>query len=151
MDRSTVSEVALAPYVLDDRARALLEACALPTSDLDEAAQLQLFALTRGSQLLGLVGLELHGKAALLRSLAVAPEVRGRGHARVLVQAAEHAATAAGVASVYLLTTTAAPFFAGLAYVETARADAPPSIAATRQFAGLCPASSNFMSKRLAS
>lgn len=146
-----MSGIALAPYELDDRGRALLEACALPTSDLHEAAQVQLFALTRGSQLLGLVGLELHGKAALLRSLAVAPEERGRGHARVLVQAAENAATEAGVARLYLLTTTAARFFEGRAYVETPRNEAPASIAATRQFSGLCAASSNFMSKALAS
>lgn len=137
------------PYALDERARELLRACDLPTSDLDTSASLRLYGCTDGAHVLGLVGLELYGEVALLRSLAVDPAARGQGHARALVRAAEQAAAEAGVRHLYLLTTTAAPFFAALGYANAERTNARGAIAATPQFSGLCPASSSFMMKTL--
>lgn len=67
----------------------------------------------------------------------------------MLVGEAERRARAAGVGVLYLLTTTAAGFFERLGYRQTDRAAAPREIAATRQFSGLCPASSAFMVKSL--
>jgi hypothetical protein len=40
-------------------------------------------------------------------------------------------------------------FFTRRGYVRTARDSAPPAIKTTREFAGICPASSAFMSKPL--
>ena len=56
---------------------------------------------------------------------------------------------ARGVATVYLLTTTAEHFFRSRGYVVTPRNAAPPAIRSTPEFTGLCPASSAFLSKRL--
>jgi amino-acid N-acetyltransferase len=67
-----------------------------------------------------------------------------------LVSGAETWAAGQGVKILYLLTTTAAGFFARLGYVAAPRSAAPAAIAATAQFAGLCPASSTFMCKVLA-
>lgn len=144
-----MSGVVIRPHVLDAPAYGLLRACDLPTEDLHQAAGLVLYAAVQDGRLFGLVGLESHGDAALLRSLAVDHAARGQGLARRLVEAAEQAAAAAGVSTLYLLTTSAAAFFAARGYLEVARAEAPASIAATRQFSGLCPASSSFMCKRL--
>ena len=54
-----------------------------------------------------------------------------------------------GLADVYLLTETAAPFFAALGFAPCAREAAPAEIAATRQFAELCPASAKLMRRAI--
>jgi amino-acid N-acetyltransferase len=97
----------------------------------------------------GLVGLELYGADALLRSLAVAENARGKGLGSTLIDHAEQYAASKGVRSLYLLTTTAEGFFKRLGYERIERSNAPSSIGRTREFAGLCPASSALMLKSL--
>jgi amino-acid N-acetyltransferase len=80
----------------------------------------------------------------------VADNHRGGGHGKALVSHAEAWASQHGVEALYLLTTTAAEFFARLGYVAIPRSEAPAAIAATAQFASLCPSSSTFMRKVLA-
>jgi amino-acid N-acetyltransferase len=128
----------------------LLAASGLPTDDLDGAAPVMLFGTAEGHEPSGVVGLELHGADALLRSLAVAPQARGAGTGAALVAHAEREAATRGVVTLYLLTTTAEAFFSRLGYQRLDRTEAPAGIAATHQFSGLCPASSAFMAKRLA-
>lgn len=130
--------------------RALLAQANLPFDDVD-AALLADIQLARGTEgLLGIVGLQHAGDAALLRSLAVAPQARRLGLGAVLVDAAETSAAARGVATVYLLTTSAADWFAARGYVRVERGTVPPGIRATTQFSGLCPASSTCMAKAIA-
>lgn len=95
------------------------------------------------------VGLELHGADALLRSLVVSPDRRAQGLGRMLVEHVEAHAREHGVVTLYLLTTTAERFFLSNGYVSTPRESAPPSIRSSAEFASLCPASSAFLSKRL--
>jgi amino-acid N-acetyltransferase len=97
----------------------------------------------------GVVGLEIYGTDALLRSLAVDPAVRRRGCARALVAQAQRYAQQRGVRRIYLLTTSAADFFARMGYKRLERDGAPPAIRTTSEFAALCPASSVFMVKEL--
>jgi N-acetylglutamate synthase-like GNAT family acetyltransferase len=59
----------------------------------------------------GVVGLERYGEVALLRSLVVTSQHLGRGLGRRLVAAAEVLATELTFPSIYLLTTSAEPFF----------------------------------------
>ena len=66
-----------------------------------------------------------------------------------LVEYAEQYAATKGVRSIYLLTSTGEAFFKRLGYHWIDRSRAPPSIKETREFAGLCPASSAFMMKAL--
>ncbi|RPE77207.1 arsenic resistance N-acetyltransferase ArsN2 [Vulcaniibacterium tengchongense] len=134
----------------DDAVAALLRAAGLPTADLDAAAApVRLFGRRRNGVPMAAVGVERHGEAALLRSLAVAEALRGRGLARELVAHAERRAADAGVRRLFLLTTHAAGYFARLGYAPTPREAAPAAIAATAQFAQLCPASWAFMAKAL--
>ena len=132
--------------------RALLTAADLPTDDVDAALVdgLQV-ARDDGRHLQGVVGLQRVAGGALLRSLAVASHARDQGMGARLLAAAEAQAWATGVRTLYLLTTSAAPFFASRGYIILARDAAPDGISATAQFAGLCPASSAFMGKTLAS
>lgn len=127
----------------------LLVAAKLPTSDLRSAQNLQLFGVRSDSELIGIIGVEVYSPAGLLRSLVVAAEHRNSGYGRVLVNDVETWALQQGVKVLYLLTNTAAPFFARLGYEVVPRSIAPSAIADTSQFSGLCPASSTFMCKHL--
>jgi amino-acid N-acetyltransferase len=95
----------------------------------------------------GLVGLELYGPAALLRSLVVANGARSAGLGSALVERAEAHARERGARSLYLLTTTAESFFSRRGYLAAARESAPASIRNCREFADLCPSSSAFLVK----
>jgi protein-tyrosine-phosphatase len=80
----------------------------------------------------------------------VDPSRRGSGEGTALLRHAENQARAQGVRTLYLLTTTAEPFFARHGYARVSREAAPPAIRTTREFSGICPASSAFMSRSLA-
>jgi protein-tyrosine-phosphatase/N-acetylglutamate synthase-like GNAT family acetyltransferase len=127
----------------------LLRQAQLPTEDLTTAHCENFFFAGPASQPTGLVGLEIFGDVALLRSLVVTAEHRGTGAGVALLRHAEAAARARGVRTLYLLTTTAEAFFAKQGYARAARDSAPPAIRATREFSGICPASSAFMSRQL--
>jgi amino-acid N-acetyltransferase len=66
-----------------------------------------------------------------------------------MVRTAEALARDRGIATLYLLTTTADRYFEALGYAHSPRDQAPPGVRATAQFSGLCPSSSSFMVKRL--
>jgi amino-acid N-acetyltransferase len=54
-----------------------------------------------------------------------------------------------GVRELFLLTTTAEPIFARWGFRRVDRAEAPPAIRESREFASLCPASAVFMARRV--
>ena len=58
---------------------ALLEACGLPLAGLADHWHTTWVALATSGEVVGSVALELHGRAALLRSLATRPDQRGLG------------------------------------------------------------------------
>jgi amino-acid N-acetyltransferase len=128
---------------------ALLQAQGLPASDItDEHLEHFFFVGSDGSPS-GLVGLEIYGSDALLRSLVVGENARSKGLGSALIEHAEQYAESKGVRSIYLLTTTAETFFRRLGYERIERSQAPSAIERTREFADLCPANSAFMMKSL--
>jgi amino-acid N-acetyltransferase len=131
-------------------AASLLEAARLPTADLTDAHCEHFFYAGSSREPTGLVGLELFGDVALLRSLVVAPGRRGTGEGTALLKHAEDHARAQGVRDLFLLTTTAEAFFVKHGYTRTARESAPAAIRMTREFGSICPASAAFMSRKLA-
>jgi len=130
--------------------RALLTASELPGADLTPAHLASFWLERDAAGLAGVVGLEPHGRAALVRSLAVRADGRGRGLGGVLLAHAEAQAPALGIEALYLLTTTAERFFATRGYTVIPRDAAPPAIRATAEFAQLCPASSVCLTKPVA-
>lgn len=100
--------------------RALLSDAGPPTEELASAPGLQFWVAEQGSWTVGAVGLEPHGLAGLLRSVAVAASysAHGLGSARVL------------------LTQTAEPFCKRLRH--------------SAEFASLCPSSAVCMTKIVA-
>lgn len=137
------------PMHADADVTRLIAEAGLPVSDLAGGQGLELLGLREGGTLVGVIGLQVLGAVGLLRSLAVSPGRRGAGFGTTLVSDAEALAARVGIGTLYLLTTTAAPFFARLGYETIPRSGAPAAIAGTTQFAELCPVSSIFMRKVL--
>jgi len=127
----------------------LLSESSLPIEDITAQHLQHFFGCGSGLELEGLVGLELYGDVALLRSLAVASSRRGSGVGSGLVAHAERHARDQGVQSLYLLTTTAEAFFMRRGYARIPRDAAPTAIKTTSEFSGICPTSSAFMVKYL--
>ncbi|MBI3899855.1 MAG: GNAT family N-acetyltransferase [Gammaproteobacteria bacterium] len=127
----------------------LLAAENLPTADITDTLLAHFFGYGDKSAPDGVIGFELHGNTALLRSLAVTAVQRGRGVGSRLVVHAEQYARANGIESLYLLTTTAEKFFRRRGYQPSARAAAPAGIRDTTEFSSLCPASAVLMVKNL--
>ena len=132
-----------------EAAATLLQSASLPASDLTDVHMEHFYFLGPAGSPAGLVGLEIFVPDALLRSLVVAPDYRTGGIGGRLLDHAEAEARRLGIRALYLLTTTAEAFFARRGYVAADREKAPPGIRSTREFAGLCPASSAFMVKAL--
>ena len=113
----------------------------LPTEDLGAPGRVFFEFCDSEGGLVGIGGLELYGEAALLRSVVTLKAARGGGYGRAIVEwLAAHAANA-GARELYLLTFSAPGFFAACGFRECSRTDVPAAIAATEEFANLCPAS----------
>ena len=132
-----------------DGLAAALALAGLPVADLDRSACV-FFRFTDTGEMVGYGGLEGSAPDMLLRSVAVAPDARNRGHGGRIVAALEHEAAALGAVRLHLLTNTAARFFGQHGYVPAVRNDAPAAIASCDQFRSLCPASAAYLVKRIA-
>ena len=93
--------------------------------------------------------LEPYCEVALLRSVVVSPNQRGSGIGTMLFDELADMAKARGIDKLFLLTTTAAPFFAQRGFAVGARETAPAALQASREFQGACPASATLMSLSL--
>lgn len=128
---------------------ALLAANGLPTADLTPDSAARFFAAGTPESIRGVVAIEVHGEHGVLRSLAVTADERGAGIGSRLFAHAEKQAGAMGISTLYLLTQTATTFFARYDYTPADRTRGPALIAATPEFAELCPANATCMSKSL--
>ncbi len=142
-------EVDIRPQPTRAGATHLLEAADLPSSDLSDAMLEHFFFVGSAAKPIALVGLELFGEVALLRSLVVAPGARSNGAGSALLAHAEQYSRAQDVGALYLLTTTADKFFERHGFVRISREAVPDSIRSTKEFAEICPASSTIMVKSI--
>jgi N-acetylglutamate synthase-like GNAT family acetyltransferase len=127
----------------------LLLSAGLPTVGL-EAAMGSAVVAEDGGILVGCAAVEVYGPAGLLRSVCVAPKLRGTGMGHTLVEAAEASALQRGVTELFLLTETAFDWFPRLGYVRDRRDVAPAALQASPEFTGACPDNAVLMRKRLA-
>lgn len=117
---------------------ALLQAEGLPTEGVAEAiAHFQVLEDVGG--VIAAAGIEPHGASALLRSVVVAPAHRGRGLARRLTDRMVQHARELGHDALFLLTTDADRYFAGLGFARVDRERVPEEIRESRQYREQCP------------
>ena len=124
----------------------LLLASDLPTDGVRENFSSFVVADHEGS-IAGAIGLEKYGSAALLRSAVVAPDHRGSGVGRRLVEQLLERAEEAGVEQLFLLTTTAEKYFPRFGFKQTTRAAVPDNVKASAEFRGACPDTAIVMSR----
>jgi len=115
-----------------------LSGAGLPTADVRSKPDCFYVGYAGGDRV-GVGGVETHGSEGLLRSVVVDPPARGREVGTALCVALERRARADGVDTLYLLTTTAAGFFADCGYAAIDRSVVPAAIRETDEFADLCP------------
>jgi N-acetylglutamate synthase-like GNAT family acetyltransferase len=133
----------------------LLERSDLPTAGVEQLlsghADAFVVAETNDAspRVIGAAGVEGSGPAALLRSVVVDASLHGRGIGRELVERATERAISSGVTTLYLLTTTAAPYFSRLGYQPIERAAVPSAIASTHEFTTACPSTATVMVKSI--
>ena len=128
--------------------RALLERSGLPTSDL-ESARPEFAVIRENGHVIAAGALQRFGSSALLRSVVVAPDRRGRGVGQAMVTELERIACAARLSRLVLLTQTAAEFFARRGYRVIERGTAPRDMRGSEEFRSLCPSSATCMAKSL--
>ena len=145
-----MSQLTISPAQTNDTdtIRRLLIDARLPSEDFAKHIHFFLVA-EQDSTVVGVVGLEVHGDAGLLRSLVVDGAYRGHGLGTQLCNRLCDSAQAAHIKTLYLLTTTASGFFPKLGFVETQRSAAPPAIQASEEFSSICPSTAVCMTKAL--
>lgn len=127
-----------------------LRAAGLPVDDLGEPGRRFFRFRDREGRLIGFIGWEAAGEAAvLLRSLVVVPEMRGQGWSRAMSGWAILQAAEAGMTDAYVLTTTIEPLAAKLGFCRIDRSQAPRLIRTSRQFSSLCPSTAILMHRSL--
>lgn len=128
----------------------LLRQAGLPFEDI-EANAMPDFVVLRNADagIIAAGGLERYGSDALLRSVVVCDEARGQGLGVRITRKLEERALQDGISTLYLLTNTAAGFFPRLGYESFDRNAVPAAVAASREFAQLCPASASCLRKKL--
>src|SRR5690606_2750155 len=133
------SQDSLAPVV------ELLRSNKLPFEDIRLANSLFLSYHDAHGRLGGSGGLEFYSRYALLRSVAVDPEMRGRSIGKHIVKDLLHRAGERAVDEVYLLTETARDFFLNLNFEQIERDAVPSEVKASTEFASVCPVSASVM------
>ena len=126
----------------------LLAEAKLDFSDLKQP-NIRLFRFEENEVMIGVAALEIISGEALLRSVAVKPELQGKGFGKAIVGKMEEIARQSGIKALNLLTNTAADFFKTNGFQVIQRPDFAESLKQTTQFAGLCPGSAVCLTKQL--
>jgi L-amino acid N-acyltransferase YncA len=99
----------------------------------------------KASQVIGCAALEVYGTVALLRSVAVDLDYRGRGLGQQLVEERLQEARRRGIQNIYLLTETAQDYFPRFGFHPIDRAIVAPAIHASVEWTSACPVSAQAM------
>jgi arsenate reductase len=142
-----VDGVTVGPPDTSERAAidGLVAASQLPAQVVVEHYPSAYVVARRGGEIVGVAALEIHGDAALLRTVAMAPAERGKGTGLALVADRLVAAWRGHIKRVFLLTTTAPDFFRRFGFAEVDRTLVPAPLQTSSEFASLCPSTATCM------
>ncbi len=125
-------------------ARELLKASGLPLAGLEHTHR-----VLELDTLVGVAGFERYGTSALLRSLAVIPEARGKGVGAAPLHHLLTQLSAERLTDVYVLTTTLVDRLLRLGFEETTGDAFFTVVARSEQLRGACPGSARAFHKVL--
>jgi len=120
----------------------------LPIVDLNPLLE-NFFIAVEDNKLTGVIGMDRYGTDGLLRSAIVQKEYRNKGIAAALVARLFDEAAKQGVSTLYLITDTAAAYFEKKGFNKITKAEVAPAVLESKEFNGLCPASSIIMVQKL--
>lgn len=132
-----------------DAVQGLLTAANLPVDGVADQFDDGYVVSEADGAIVGAAGLEVYGGYGLLRSVVVAPEWRGRGVAESLVRDRVEWGAARGLRAIYLLTTTAAPYFEKRGFASIERDIVPGAVRRSSEFAEICPTTAVAMELRV--
>ncbi len=137
-----MSDITIPPARAEDldAINALLVASELPTAGIDQHWKTFLVARD-GDRLVACGGAEAYQFAALIRSVAVAPEYRSHGIGRKIVRQLLDRLASRGLREFYLLTTTAEDYFKKRGFKTIDRDEVHPQLLSSREFQDACPSS----------
>ena len=131
-----------------DDIKLFLKRVKLPAGGIEP--YLKNFILVKSADgLMGTLGLEIYDKSGLLRSFAVEPDSRGFGIGRELYDRMIEHVRSLGLEDLYLLTTTAEPYFAKLGFEKIDRKATPHVLGRSIEFKSACPKSAVCMRLKL--
>lgn len=129
--------------------RSLLTENHLPAVDLPENLDTFYVSLSDKENIAGVIGMEVFGTVALLRSMVVDSTFRNKNIASNLVSTLESEAMAKGIEEIYLLTETAEKYFSKKGYTVIQRKEVPASVQSSSEFIHTCPTSATVMKKKI--
>lgn len=130
----------------------LLQAAKLPTQGIEENLINFVLAMEmdeNGEMLVGCAGLEIHGSAGLLRSVAIDEKYRSEGIGAKLIEGIIELAQHKDLTSVSLLTETAQDYFPKFGFISVPRSELPVSLWESAEFKGACPDTAVAMTLKL--
>ncbi len=137
-----VIEIALPEDI--EQVNHLLRIVNLPTEGLEDHLD-NLLVMRRGDAIISCGALEVYGQYALLRSLAVQPDLQGFGLGREITKTLLEMAKLKEIKAVFLLTETASDFFFSLGFKLIGRNQIAEPVQQSQEFTTLCPASATAM------
>ena len=135
-----MSDITITPARAEDldSIKALLTASELPTAGVDDHWKTFLIARD-GDAVVGCGGAEAYQFAALIRSVAVAPDHRSHGLGRRIVRQLLDRLASRGLREFYLLTTTAEGYFRKRGFKTIDRDEVHPQLLSSHEFQDACP------------
>ncbi len=133
-------EIVISPATAADveTIKNLLITSNLPTAGVDE--HWKTFIVARaGDKVVACGGSEAYQFAALIRSVAVAPEYRSQGLGRRITRQLLDRLASRGLREFYLLTTTAEDYFRKRGFKTIDRDEVHPQLLSSREFQDACP------------
>jgi amino-acid N-acetyltransferase len=129
-----------------DAIRNLLSGENLPITDLNPLLE-NFFVSEDAAGINGVMGMDRYDNLGLLRSAIVKKESRNHGIASVLITNLFDHAQASGIKTLYLITNTAERYFSNKGFEKIAKENVPATVLQSKEFNGLCPASSVIMKR----
>lgn len=123
----------------------LLTDAGLPTEGVPESLEGFVVAENVDGAIVGAAAVEIYGDQGLLRSVVVAPSLRGTGLGQALTEHVIAGAGNRGITDLYLLTTTAERFFPRFGFRLVTRDMVPEAVQASVEFQGACPSTAAIM------